>query len=422
MKKILFLLAMLLGVVACDTEKPTTEPMPEPTPDAEVVLTLTSEDSLWFEAEGGTGEITYTLENARSGIELEAVSSVDWIEVEKGDVITYVVAANESEEQRRGTITVSYDTESFSVSIMQRANIDVDVMFEAKTLNGSSYLDMIEGAEGYSYNLMVSDKGLNQSGNMYDDASYYLFDLYAATPAADGVAVIPAGEYTLGAEKKAGVIDNGYSYLVRTTSEGATKVRYSEVRLVVGEESLEAFITLENDEVHYIHYEGSLAIDFYEADNTNGFSTLRRDYYFDINDGLFVGAYVGNMYYAGYDTCQVYLWEFLDLETGEESGDEFQLDLQLPRGETDICGTYTPGTSAGHFLIGSMEDVGGGQYLQVNTWYMTAGYLDFAPLVDGKIVVDKDENDVYTFTIDCVDDEGHRISGVFRGTGKFTEW
>lgn len=422
MKKILFLLAMLLGVVACDTEKPTTEPMPEPTPDAEVVLTLTSEDSLWFEAEGGTGEITYTLENAKSGIELEAVGSVDWIEVEKGDVITYVVAANESEEQRRGTITVSYDTESFSVSIMQRANIDVDVMFEAKTLNGSSYLDMIEGAEGYSYNLMVSDKGLNQSGNMYDDASYYLFDLYAATPATDGVAVIPAGEYTLGAEKKAGVIDNGYSYLVRTTSEGATTVRYSEVRLVVGEESLEAFITLENDEVHYIHYEGSLAIDFYKADSNEGFSTLRRDYYFDINDGLFVGAYVGNMYYADYDTCQVYLFEELDLETGEEFGDEFQLDLQLPRGSKDICGTYTPGTTAGHFLIGVMEDLGGGQYLQTNTWYMTAGYLDFAPLVDGKIVVDKDENDVYTFTIDCVDDEGHRIAGVFRGTGKFTEW
>jgi hypothetical protein len=53
---------------------------------------------------------------------------------------------------------------------------------------------------------------------------------------------------------------------------------------------------------------------------------------------------------------------------------------------------------------------------------MTAGYLDFAPLVDGKIVVEKDENDVYIFTIDCVDDEGNKISGVFRGTGKFTEW
>ena len=418
MKKILFLMAALLGVVACDTEKPT----PEPTPDAEAVLTLTSEDSLWVEAEGGTGEITYTLENAKSGVTLEAVSSVEWIEVEVGDVITYEVAASDVEQERRGTITVTYGTQSFSVSIKQRSMLNADVVFEAKSLNGSYYFDMVEGVEGYSYNLMISDKGLNQSGLMYEDASYYLFDLYAATPAVDGVAVIPAGEYTLGIEKKPGIINDGYSRLVQTTATGTTPVRYSEVRLVVGEESLEAFITLENGDVHYLHYEGSLAIDFYEADNTDGFSTLRRDYYFDIHDGLFVGAYLGNDYTSNADTCSVYLFEELDLETGEEFGDEFQLDLQLPRGGKDICGTYTPGTSAGHFLIGTMEDMGGGQYMQTNTWYMTAGYLDFAPLIDGTITVEKDSNDVYIFTIDCVDDEGHRISGVFRGTGKFTEW
>ncbi|MBO5830289.1 MAG: BACON domain-containing protein, partial [Alistipes sp.] len=415
MKKILFIIAMLIGVVACDIDKPA----PEPKPDTRPVLTITSEGSLWFEAEGGEGVITYTLENPVKGVELEVVSSVEWIEATAGQAITYVVATNELEEERRGTITVSYgEYDSFSVSIMQRANFDADVVFEAKTLNGSYYFDMVEGATGYSYNLMISDKGLNQSGLMYDDASYYIFDLYAATGAVDGVATIPAGEYTLGIEKKAGVINDGYSRLVQTTSKGTTSLRYSEVRLVVGDQFIEAFITLENDEVHYLKYEGSLAIDFYEADNNSGFSTLRRDYYFDINDGLFVGAYVGNMYYSGADTCQVYLFEELDLETGEEFGDEFQLDLQLPRGGTDICGTYTPGTSAGHFLIGTMEDLGGGQYMQTNTWYMTAGYLDFAPLVDGKIIVEKDSNDVYTFTIDCVDDEGHKISGKFRGTGQ----
>ncbi len=419
MKKILFIITMLIGVVACDIDKPA----PEPKPDAKPVLTITSEGSLWVEAEGGEGVITYTLENPVKGVEIEVVSSVEWIEATAGQTITYVVAANEFEEERRGTITVSYgEYDSFSVSIMQRANFDADVVFEAKTLNGSYYFDMVEGATGYSYNLMISDKGLNQSGLMYDDASYYLFDLYAATGAVDGVATIPAGEYTLGIEKKAGVIDDGYSYLAKTTSSGTTKLRYSEVRLVVSENKIEAFITLENDEVHYVKYEGSLAIDYYQADNNSGYSTLQRDYYFDINDGLFVGAYVGNMYYSGADTCQVYLFEELDLETGEEFGDEFQLDLQLPRGGTDICGTYTPGTTAGHFLIGTMEDLGGGQYMQTNTWYMTAGYLDFAPLVDGKIIVEKDENDLYTFTIDCVDDEGHKISGKFRGTGQFTEW
>ena len=419
MKKILFLLAMLLGVVACDTEKPA----PTPPSTEEATLELTSKGSLWFDAEGGEGVITYTLDNAVKGVNLTATSSVEWIEIKDvAQTITYVVAKNETEEERRGTIVVEYGDKSFSVSVMQRAQLNADVVFYAKTLNGSYYMDAVEGAQGYSYNLMISDKGLNQSGNMYDDASYYLFDLYAAEPAVDGVATIPVGEYTLGFEKKAGIINDAYSKFIKTTSAGSAAVRYSEVRLVVSENKIEAFITLENGEVHYVNYEGSLVIDLYKADSNEGFSTLRRDYYFDINDGLFVGAYVGNMYYAGYDTCQVYLFEELDLETGEEFGDEFQLDLQLPRGGKDICGTYTPGTSAGNFIVGSMEDMGGGQYMQVNTWYMTAGYLDFAPLVDGTIVVEKDDADVYTFTINCIDDEGNKISGVFRGTGKFTEW
>ena len=419
MKKILFLLAMLLGVVACDTEKPA----PTPPSTEEATLELTSAGSLWFDAEGGEGVITYTLENAVKGVNLTATSSVEWIEVKDiAQSITYVVAKNEMEEDRRGTITVEYGDKSFSVSVMQRAQLNADVVLYAKTLNGSYYMDEVEGAQGYSYNLMISDKGLNQSGNMYDDASYYLFDLYAAEPAVDGVATIPEGEYVLGFEKKAGIINDAYSKFVKTTSSGSSTVRYSEVRLVVSENKIEAFITLENGEVHYVKYEGSLVIDLYKADSNEGFSTLRRDYYFDINDGLFVGAYVGNMYYADADTCSVYLFEELDLETGEEFGDEFQLDLQLPRGSKDICGTYTPGTSAGNFIVGSMEDMGGGQYMQVHTWYMTAGYLDFAPLIDGKIVVEKDAEDNYTFTIDCIDDEGHRIAGVFRGTGKFTEW
>jgi hypothetical protein len=417
MKKILILIAMVLGVASCSTEKPT----PEPTPDAEAVLTLTSEGSLWVDAEGGTGEITYTLENAKSGVTLEAVSSVEWIEVEVGDVITYEVAASDVEQERRGTITVTYGTQSFSVSIMQRAMFNVDVTFEAESLNGSSYFGKVENADSYRYNVMLSTKGVNQSGNFYPDTSYYVFDIYAATGAENGVATLPIGEYTFGAEGVAGSIYYGYSKFIET-SQSSREALFEDVRLIVSQEAIEAYITLENGEKHYVTYSGNLAIDPYKAVNTDGYSTLQRDYSFDISGGVFVGAYVGSMYYPSADTCQVYLFEELDPVTGEEFGDEFQLDLQLPRGSKDICGTYTPGTTAGHFLIGYMEDLGGGQFMQTNTWYMTAGYLDFAPLVDGTITVEKDENDLYTFTIDCVDDEGNKISGKFRGTGQFIEW
>ena len=412
-------MAMAIGVVACETDKPTPDEPNTPTP----VLTLTSEGYVWFEAMGGEGVINYTLENPAKDVELKASSSVEWItDITIGDSITYLVAQSDIEEERRGTITVEYGKESFSVSIMQRAMFNVDVTFEAESLNGSSYYGKVESADSYRYYLMLSTNGVNQSGNLYPDTSYYIFDIYAATGAENGVATLPIGEYTFGAEGVAGSIYNGYSKFIETSQSGSSSALFTDVRLIVSQEAIEAYITLDNGEKHYVTYSGNLAIDPYKAENTNGYSTLRRDYSFDISGGLFVGAYVGNMYYSSADTCQVYLFEELDLETGEEFGDEFQLDLQLPRGEKDICGTYTPGTTAGHFLIGTMEDLGGGQYMQTNTWYMTAGYLDFAPLVDGTITVEKDENDLYTFTIDCVDDEGHKISGKFRGTGQFTEW
>ena len=416
MKKVLYLLVALLGFAACNNDTPT------PPSSEEAVLTLTSESSVWFEAEGGEGVISYTLENPVKGVSLTVKASVEWIEVSRIEqTIIFTVDANDVEEERRGKITVEYGNKSFSVSIMQHGMINADVTFKVKSLDGSSYLGKVENMESYNYYLMLSDKGLSQSGYLYDNASYYLFDLYAAVSAADGVATIPTGEYTLGYDKSAGVINAGYSKLITTTTNNNTSTLFSDIRLIVSENKIEAYITLDDGKKHHITYEGSLEIEPYKED-VEGISTLRRDYYFDINDGLFVGAYLGNYYHSSYDTCAVYLFEHLDLETGEEEGDGFQLDLQLPRGGTDICGTYTPGTSAGHFLIGYMEDKGGGQYMQTNSFYMTAGYADFAPLVDGTIKVERDENEVYTFTINCVDDKGYKISGRFRGTGKFTEW
>lgn len=152
-----------------------------------------------------------------------------------------------------------------------------------------------------------------------------------------------------------------------------------------------------------------------------GLSTLKSDYNFDIEDGIFVGAYVGDLMGTGCNTCQVYLWEYLDLETGEERGDTFQIDLQLPRGSTDICGTYTEGTTQGHFIPGSAEDVGG-QYMQQNSWYITADYANFAPIVSGTIKVESEDGVNYAFTIDVKDDSGNAIRGMFKGYGKFTEW
>ena len=152
-----------------------------------------------------------------------------------------------------------------------------------------------------------------------------------------------------------------------------------------------------------------------------GLSTLTSDYSFEIEDGVFVGAYVGDIMGTGCNTCQVYMWEYLDLETGEERGDTFQIDLQLPQRGTDICGTYTHGTTVGKFIPGSAENLGG-QLMQQNSWYITADYNSFAPMVSGKVEVESEDGVIYTFTIHAMDDMGNAIEGVFKGYGEFTEW
>ena len=195
----------------------------------------------------------------------------------------------------------------------------------------------------------------------------------------------------------------GQTISYRVTRNDSSVVRRGRIRVACGE----------SEQVVYVMQHPS-------RDNSK-MSTLNSDYEFNIEGGIFVGAYVGDYFSTGCNTCQVYLWEDLDLVTGEERGDTFQLDLQLPLGGQDICGVYTEGTSEGHFLAGTAENVGG-QYMQQNTWYMAADYSAFAPLKRGTITVESSNNVDYTFTLDLYDDYGYRVHGVFVGYGEFTEW
>lgn len=124
LKNLLFaLFALPLAFIACETT-PEPEPQPKPEPEPEVktpVLTLTSNDVLDFEAEGGLGFIKYTLENAVEGVELKATCEADWVtDLVAGDNVVFKVVANEG-EARTTKVVVSYDTQSFEVTVNQVA-------------------------------------------------------------------------------------------------------------------------------------------------------------------------------------------------------------------------------------------------------------------------------------------------------------
>ena len=64
-------------------------------------------------ADGGKGEFSYTLTNPKDGIGVAATESVDWIDGlivdQETKTVSYTVAENTSEEDRKATITLSYE-------------------------------------------------------------------------------------------------------------------------------------------------------------------------------------------------------------------------------------------------------------------------------------------------------------------------
>lgn len=419
MKRLFMLFAIALAAVACgeNVETPNNGATPE--------IVLETEMPMWLDSEEGIYEIKYSITNPSEKYKLDAKSNVDWasvIEV-KDDAVSFVAMKNTETSDRRGTIILSYGEARAEVTIYQ--HVKVDVNFEAKKTDGSVFTHCDNDAGVHSYLVVLSKEGLNGDGTFKHGAKYYCFDLCAKEVVSkdETEATIPNGTYTLSmtGELSDRAINYMYSYYTVGDNYYQEEVGLADAEVVVEDGSIVANVALANGEFHRVEYAGSLVIPVYNATVTEGLSTLTGSHSFNIEDGVFVGAFVGDLMYNGCNTCQVYMYEYLDYETGEERGDQFQIDFQLPAGSRDIVGTYTHGTTAGHFIPGSAEDLGG-QYMQQNSWYMTAGYIDFAPLVRGSVKVEKESDMVYIFTIDTVDDKGNAIKGTFRGSGEFIDW
>ena len=115
-----------------------------PTPE-KPVLTLTSEATLNFGAEGGEAEITYTLQNAVEGTELTATCEANWVKVAAGDKVRVTVEANAG-EAREAKIVVAYDKQNFEVAVKQAAKPAKEYLYN-ETL---AYAERVSLAE-YGY-------------------------------------------------------------------------------------------------------------------------------------------------------------------------------------------------------------------------------------------------------------------------------
>ena len=111
-KFFLFILALPLFVAGCNNDPDVTS--------AKLSLTLAS-DIMSFNADGGTGIITYSLTNAPKDAKVEATCDAYWISnIKVGTNIIFSVLPNE-DMARSAEIVVSYKEESFTVTIDQES-------------------------------------------------------------------------------------------------------------------------------------------------------------------------------------------------------------------------------------------------------------------------------------------------------------
>ena len=419
MKKFFLLFAVaLLAFAACEPTTPNEPNDNPPVEQGEGTLTVV-EKNVELAFYGGQGVVNYTITGGAEGAKPSVEVNQEWVSnIVVADVITFDVELNNSTEKRAAIMTVSYGAEqSFQVLVNQAGGYEIDVEFTAKAINGEYYGTKYSADPNYF--VILSEKGTTGFSDMYLD-TYYRLDIYSKTPAGD-VLALPEGVYTFdyldqGYGNTFGI---GYSFLLQTSSDGSYKeLRFEDGVLIVTENKVEGFFVFENGETHHVVYEGSLELGWLEFPEPEYYSTLSEDYSFAHNNGVIRFFHYGDYYGVGGSN-----WTITVMLAGEPlNGDYIMVDLTADKVSTavdtdDAVGTYTcvatdAQVAKNTFIAGGMD---GNSYTYSWLQYVVDNYIDHsrrAPIADGTITIAQ-EGTGYLVTFDCMDDNGHKITGTF---------
>lgn len=235
MKKfLLFSVALLtLSFVACES-KEAGEKIENAT------LTITSSEAMEFTHEGGTGEITYTLEGAKSGAKPTVTCNAEWItDITVTEVITFNIVTYDGAESRIAPMLISYGNAQQQVIIKQRSPNEAALK---ATYFGGEYYGSIYSPGMGNYYLFLSDNGFNDKGMDMPNSKYYCMDLYGPIyEGPDGGEItLPIGTYTLNTdnEPQMWTMSWKYSHYRETDSTGMSpeEVVLDHATLVVTED------------------------------------------------------------------------------------------------------------------------------------------------------------------------------------------
>ena len=133
-----------------------------PTSEDGVRLIVTSEHKVTFDAKGGNGTITYTLEGAEEGDIVNASSNKEWITVLDSDTqkVTFSVDRNSVSSSRKGIINLSYKSCSVDVTIIQDAAQLTPILSARNTT--------VEVGAQVEFIVTVADEDVTTEATIYD--------------------------------------------------------------------------------------------------------------------------------------------------------------------------------------------------------------------------------------------------------------
>lgn len=436
MKRLLLLFA-LVAFAACQTETPEPQPQPEPEPQPEVKepkLTLISENILEFEATGGEGIITYTLENSVEGTELEASYEAEWVtDLTIGQSITFTVAPNDIEQVRETGILVTYGELGFEVLVKQAAKEAeptpepeheyTELPYISGIYFGNSY-----GATENDYNYSLA---LSTNENCFDiitgevtileNSTYLFLDLYASEPAENlNISFnIPQGDYTLDTTDSAvaGTIGATYSSLYIAGDIEGEEILFTSGSVTVTAEGIEA--KLYDEDGNEYHYFCPQTV----VDNSNNFgpqwapeeqSTLTEDLNVEFTDGSIYAECYGDYYVIGKNTWMYFVNDYA-------TGDSFCFELLTDTSAEFPVGTFPVSNNLNNTqmaLPGYLNGDGETMWSWYSLYDADYSVIGSTPIVGGEITITDNGDETFTVTIAVVDDLDHNLTGECTAYGE----
>lgn len=410
---------------------------------------LTSSNTKDVSAEGGAVLFTYTIKNRIQGASVETIiisgnDAVKNIMLDTDGIIAVNVKANSGSEGRLIIIKAIYGSDSFDVVINQKSSNGGsiseggDVEFEGAYLNGYYYgQEYGVGADLYAF--FISDKGMNNAGQIFANGTYYY--IYAFAPMNSGT-ILPNGTYNYSANETFTqyTVVGEYSKLYNTGvgSDDTVITPITNAKMVVSANRIVLELTIDGKR-HKVTYNGSLELqDATEDDNgdtggdssnnnnpTDGQDGEAKSTYTSDHNVTFNGehrakwGYEGDYWNTGYSNYTIFI---MNKSNDYVFGDTLQFDLITDNKseDGDFDGKYTISNTPGKMVMmagftNKYAQAVGSWLLEYGSGSDMAGFANYAMLKSGTAEFIKNSDGTHTVKLNAYDCLGNNITCNWTG-------